>query len=253
MNDELRKDLGAIITTGFNVIAGISSIQPEIQQAITVCSPILSRAVEKALSIVGSRGLSVFEKNRLGVTFIEAAKTVEQNEKAGRQIKQDIFDELKGDELVEKVFRCVAEDAQEEKDAAYGRMIGNFPYQDEFDAGILFTLASTLGQLSYDELLLLSIINEMPATDFEPVYKKFLNSGDSVAGELTHHFLHFRELALTVRPLPFATNHTLGNTKISSLGSALCRFAGLDKLETESRSYLKNLLRCHILGEDLSQ
>lgn len=244
MEQEKSLTLSALFTTAVNL--GTLALIPEASALLSACSPALQRTVEVALSNMGASHMTNREKQRVGHTLAYAIDIADRNIKAGRSIKQTELKGLEVEALIETLCRASAEDAQELKEIAYASLIGNFAFQDIFDMGALYTLAKVLKDLSKDELLLIAALHGQDTTNYEPVYNSLLNKEDFVAGELVNHFLSLRNRGLTVRPYPFTTNHTIGNTKLSAFGEGLCELAELEMLDPEECACLKSHLNQYI-------
>lgn len=244
MEHDKTLTLSALFTTAVNL--GTLALIPEASAVLSACSPALQRTVEVALSNMGATHMTNREKQRVGNTIAYAIDIADRNIKAGRPIKQTELKGLEVEALIETLCRTSAEDAQESKEIAYASLIGNFAFQDKFDMGALYTLAKVLKDLSKDELLLIAALHGQDTTNYEPVYNSLLNKEDFVAGELVNHFLSLRNRGLTVRPYPFTTNHTIGNTKLSAFGEGLCELAELEMLDPEECTCLKSCLNQYI-------
>ena len=251
MEQEKSLTLSALFTTAINL--GTLALIPEASAVLSACSPALQRTVEVALSNIGASYMTNREKQRVGNTIAYAISIADRNIKVGRPIKQSELNGLEVEALIESLCRASAEDAQELKEIAYASLIGNFAFQDKFDMGALYTLAKVLKDLSKDELLLIAALHGQDTTNYEPVYNSLLNNGDLVAGELVNHFLSLRNHGLTIRPYPFTTNHTIGNTKLSAFGEGLCKLAELEMLDPEDCSHLKGYLDQYVQNANQSK
>ena len=244
MKQENASDISAAVMTTINLAA--LTLSSEASGILSAFAPIIQNGVQRALTNIGQNKLTEREKVRVGSSVYWAIKAIEEHQKAEHPALQDQFDAQTIDALIESLFRAASEDSQEQKDQAYGSLLGNFAYQNKFDGGALFTLAKILKELTFDEMLLIASLYGRPTENYEPIYNKFLNNEDLVAGELVNHFLRLRDFGVTVRTYPYTTNHTVGSLKLSALGQGLYELAGLDKLAPEECSRLRNLLDIYI-------
>ncbi|MBO6237663.1 MAG: hypothetical protein J6N50_02620 [Bacteroidales bacterium] len=244
MTNEKASDISAAVMATINLAT--LSLSSEASGILSAFSPVIQNGIQRVLTTIGPSKLTDREKVRVGASVHWAIKAIEEHRNAGHSALQDQFDAKTIDALIESLFRAASEDSQEQKDQAYGSLLGNFAYQNKFDGGALFTLAKILKELTFDEMLLIASLYGRPAENYEPIYNKFLNNEDLVAGELVNHFLRLRDFGVTVRTYPYTTNHTVGSLKLSALGQGLYELAGLDKLAPEECSRLRDLLDIYI-------
>ena len=228
MEDKTTAYISASITSALGVAS--LSLSDETAQIFSMIAPSIQTAIDFALSTIGSTRFSKREQVRIGSAVWWALKVAEENVHAGKRILQVRFDQTEVNSVVETIFRAAIEDSQELKDRAYGTLLGNFVYQDKFDGGALYSIAKILRDLSFDELLLIAALKDLPAMNYEMLYTKLEKDGDLVAGELVGHFSRLKDLGLIVRVFPVSLGSFIGNLQLSAMGEALCDIADLERL-----------------------
>ena len=241
-DSNLATDLSAVAATGINVLISSFNIPSDVQLAIANCSPVIQRGFEVALETIGSNRFSNNEKKRLAHTFLSAAQKAAENNSKQKSLAPSFESSDDLEDILEDLLCAASDDSQEKKDEVYGRFIGNFPYQGQFNKTSVYMLARIIRELSYDELLLLSILYELGSTNFESINTCFVNTENVTAGEICYYFMHFRNLGLTVRTFPFSTGSTIGTIKLSSLGKGLCEMMELLNLDPEERTKMQATL-----------
>jgi len=225
MDDKKSAVISAAITSAINMAS--LALSDGVSGVISAISPMVQLAIERGLSAIGAGRMSEREQTRIGSAVYWAAQVVEENSRAGRIIQQSQFTQDDMSILVESIFRAVSEDSQEKKEKAYGALLGNFAFQNKFDAGALFTMAKMLKEMSLDELLLIAALKGRPGMNYEAYYKKLDQEGDLKCGEMVGHFMRLRNLGIVVRVVPISLGSTVGNLKLSALGEAFCDLAKL--------------------------
>lgn len=240
MNEKQSSALGAVITSALNVAS--LSLSESSASVFAAISPMVQTAIEMSLLAIGTSRLSDREKFRAGVAVWQATSVAKENLVAGKKILQDWMDQEGLAAMIESVFRAAAEDSQEKKEKAYGAFLGNFAFQNKFDAGALFTMAKMLKEMSMDELLLIAALKGRPGMNYESFYKKLDQEGDLKCGEMVGHFMRLRNLGIVVRVVPISLGSTVGNLKLSALGEAFCDLAKLYDIDPVACDALRKYL-----------
>lgn len=240
MDEKQSQLISASVASAINVVS--LSLTDSSVGVFSAVSPLVQVAIENSLLAIGAKRLSEREKRRIGSTVWWACKVAKDNISSGKTILHDQFEEDDVTALIESVFRAASEDCQEKKDQAYGSFLGNFSYQNQFDGGALFTMATILKDLSYDELLLIAALYGQPVKNYESIYQKLVQEGDLRCGEMVGAFTRLCNLGIIKRVAPFFVGSNIGNIQLSALGEELCRQARLCDLDVVECDTLKNYI-----------
>lgn len=232
MKDTSRSFTSALISSGISLATKYGIGLPNIvQELLASCSPIMNHCINRVLSLFENKSFAKIESARLGICYSQMVGTFKKNLDNGHEIS---FPDLanskdnptKADEIFEAIFKASIDDSQTIKSLFYGHLMGNLPFQSQYDASASYLLLKTAMQLTYDELCLLAVIDKLPGKCYYQVEKK-ANGDDPDASELYAYLLHINSLGLLKRIPAYMLGRTLDNHVISSLGRDLCRLLEL--------------------------
>ena len=238
MDEYNRSDVSALLTSAIMIAANFGiNLDPEQLRFFSTCAPVLNRCINRVLGLFEPKSLSKIECARLGICYASMVESVRKNLDNNCRIILPEFTQpnetfSKAEEIVEAIFKSAVDDSQTIKSKLYGSLLGNIPFQNRYDSSKSYLLLNTVMQLSYDELCLLSVLKDIPATNYTPIE---LSSNSSVieATTLFAELIHIKNLGLLKSVRPYTVGCSLGNLQISSLGQDLCNLLNLSLLGIE--------------------
>lgn len=251
MDEETRSNVSALVTTGVSLAIGLGfDLSPDTVTTLSSFAPVLDRCVNRVLGLFSRKSFSEIECARLGICYSEAVSIVKKNLSTGKEIvMKDVLNEggkiNKADEVLEAIFKGAINDSQTIKSKLYGRLIGNFPFQNQYDSSRLYLMLKVAMDLSYDELCLLSVLQHQPATCYYPL-EEGANHGSPDAAELFSYLMHFKVYGLLLSVAPFYQGRNLDSYVLSFLCRDLCLFLQLDDLNIEDRNRIRRKLQTFI-------
>lgn len=246
MKEDHIKDINALITSALSFAVSFGLDIPEDAAKIFgSLSPVIQQTINKVLTVFLKKDFSRIECARLGICYQSFVECVWNNETSGGNLNNSFFSQSqeygKIDEITEAALRAAMNDSQNIKSHHYGRLLGNVLYQTKYDESSVYTLLRIAQLLSYDELCLLAVLNELPAQNYEGLVRV-----DDKRAELAVNMLNLKNSALVKRVPNYTVGATLDNLQISSLGIDLYRLMGLRELDSTTTNDLKRLLLSYL-------
>lgn len=242
MKEEHIEDVSAMITSALSLAVGLGfDISADIATLYGSITPVVQRTISRVLTVFQGKSFAKIECVRLGVCYNSLVESIKKNEAAGNTYNEAFFSQGpvygKADELAEAVLRAAMDDSQNIKSHHYGRLLGNALYQTKYDESSVFLLLRIAQKLSFDELCLLAVLNDMPKQNYE-----VLVNGDDKRAELMVMMVNLKASGILKRMPSFAVGATLDNLQISALGKDLYTLMDLQELDSNVVSALKQLI-----------
>lgn len=232
MKDSKRDGYSALLSTAISLATNFGLNLPvDAQKLLASSAPVINQCINRVLRLFEKKSFAEIESARLGLCYAQMAATVKQNLEAGHELS---FPDLalsegthtKADEIIEAIFKAAIDDSQTVKSLLYGHLMGNIPFQSQYDASASYLLLKTAMQLTYDELCLLAVMDKLSEKNYYNLEQK-AGEGDAIASELFAYMLHINNLGLLKRVPAYTNGRSLDNHQISSLGHDLCSFLEL--------------------------
>ena len=232
MKDSKNEEYSALISTAISLATNFGfSLPIDAQKFLASCAPVINQCINRVLRLFEKKTFAKIESARLGICYAQMAATVKQNLEAGHELS---FPDLapsegahtKADEIIEAIFKAAIDDSQTVKSLLYGHLMGNIPFQSQYDASASYLLLKTAMQLTYDELCMLAVLDKLSEKNYYNLEQE-AGKGDAIASELFAYMLHINNLGLLKRVPAYTNGRSLDNHQISSLGHDLCRFLEL--------------------------
>lgn len=248
MKEEYIEDVSAIITSGLSLAVGLGfNVSQEAATILGSCAPIVQRSISRVLTVFNGKSYSRIEGARLGICYDSIVESIRRNEAANHRRNEAFFSQEfsygKIDEVAEAVLRAAMDDSQNIKARLYGRLLGNALYQTKYDESSLFLLLRIAKQLSFDELCLLAVLNDLPTRNYEALARV-----DDKRAEILVNMLNLKGLGLVKRMPPFLLGATLDNLQVSAMGKDLYSLMDLQELDSNEVSSLGQLLDTYLAG-----
>lgn len=240
------EDVSALITSALSIAVGLGfDISADIATLYGSITPVVQRTISRVLTVFQGKSFAKIESARLGVCYYSLIESIKKNEAEGHPYNESFFSQKseygKIDELAEAVLRAAMDDSQNVKSYHYGKLLGNSLYQEKYDESSIFTLLRIAQRLSFDELCLLAVLNDMPQKNYE-----VLVNGDDKRSELMVNMLNLKASGLLKRMSPFTLGATLDNLQISTLGKDLYILMDLQELDSKGVGDLKQLIGFYV-------
>lgn len=230
MNDDKASDFSAIAQSLINSVAflGFNSVPT----ALSVVSPILQRILEKGFRMFHRDSIAKVECARLGIAYITAVKTTNQNLDSGKPLRNDgFFDAINNeqytvaDEIIEATLRNVIIDAETRKSEIYGRFIGNIPFLSGCPADDLIRINSILRQLTMVDLDNLSHFSDGKVHSFHDLEMEVKSQENSPNAIRLASLFRLKDLGLIIRVPPAYVGYDIDNERITVLGRQVLEIA----------------------------
>lgn len=246
MENEYNEDISALITSALSIAVGFGfDISADTATLYGSITPVVQRTICRALTVFQGKSFAKIESARMGLCFYSIIEGIKKNEAEGKLYNESFFSHKSEygeiDELAEAVLRAAMDDSQIVKSYHYGKLLGNSLYQAKYDESSIFLLLRIAQKLSFDELCLLAVLNDMPQNNFE-----VLVIDDDRRIELMVNMLNLKAAGLLKRMPPFTLGATLDNLQISTLGKDLFTLMDLKELDPKKVSDLKQLIGFYV-------
>lgn len=242
MKEEQIEDISSLLTSALSLAVGFGFDIPEdTAKLFGSISPVVQRTFSKVMTVFLKKDFARIECARLGICYQSLVECIRNNEATGCRLNNSFFSETQVygiiDEITEAVLRAAINDSQNIKSHYYGRLLGNVLFQTKYDESSVYALLRIAQQLSFDELCLLAVLNDLPAKNYEGLVRV-----DDKRAELVVNMLNLKTAALIKRVPSFTLGATLDNLQISSLGMDLYRLMDLRELDLVTVNDLRQML-----------
>jgi len=246
MKEEYIEDVSALITSALSLAVGLGyDISADTATLFGSITPVVQRTISRVLTVFQGKSFAKIESARMGVCYNSLVESIKKNEADGKPYNDAFFSQGsvygKIDELAEAVLRAAMDDSQIVKSHHYGKLLGNALYQTKYDESSIFLLLRIAQKLSFDELCLLAVLNDMPQKNYE-----VLVNGDDKRAELMVMMANLKASGILRRMPPFSVGATLDNLQISVLGKDLYTLMDLQELDPNAISDLKQLIDFYV-------
>lgn len=222
---EKSEDISAIAMSCVNL--AVSLCVPGIGPFISIVSPLLQRIFGRAFLMVAKGNVSEVGRARLGVTYMTVAKEYNSRECKVEEINSLFLPSVepsfytKADEIIESTLWSVVFDSESEKSVVYGQFLSRIPFLERPDFTRLVELGSILKQLTFEEIHLLQSLGDKTVHNYSSL-ELSVHQGTSMDNAYQYgRLLHLKSLGLLIQQAPFVVGTSLGNVKITSLGTDL--------------------------------
>lgn len=171
--DQAQRNAGVeIIDAGSEIAGGVAGASvgllfggPPGALAGAAMGPVATRGIRGVLADLVERRLSTREKVRSGAVLAVAAVEIDEQLKAGRQLRNDGFFQAghghraKAEELAEAVVLAAQRDPEEAKVKLLGKLLGRLAFEPRVGAEYATFLVKAAEALTYRQFCLLALYN----------------------------------------------------------------------------------------------
>lgn len=234
--------LGTVSSTtiGFLLAGHIGAYAGAVSNEL-ITSHLKKLGAEISEQIMGPR-----EKARIGATYITSNEKIKQRLDLGHVLREDDFFDQKSDDrssadtILEGILQKAKKENEEKKLPYYSSFLCNICFDKSINFNRSITYLKIIDRLSYQQLCIISVIEDMKQIEFENWNSHFINNQDSQI-YLDFYFELVELFDLNVLK-QFGGKSLLGpkNGELSKIGADLYNLMDLSKISDSDKHNSKN-------------
>lgn len=248
-----RENIDSLIESGAEIIGTVSAATigflfagpPGVYAGAASIIPI-TRSLKKLGIEISERIMGPREKARMSATYILATEKIKQRLDNGELPRSDDFfnkkdnDRSSAESILEGILQKAKNEHEEKKLPFYSSFLSNLSFDNNIDFNRSITYLKIIDRLSYQQICILSYINDFKQIEFDKWSSLFINNQEAQSYlDFYSELVELFELNVLKQ---FGGKSLSGpkNAELSYIGMQLYTLMDLSEINNEDKIYIEN-------------